>query len=309
MGKMANGKCDHAWETLDDGKIVCFECNKKKFDLTYISLGAGRQSTAMAICSAKGLHGVPKAECAIFADTGDEIQDTYDHLERLTKILKPYGIPVHIVQKGVLSEDLIRGAAPGKSKRRVVSIPGFTAPTDPGPAAILMRQCTSEYKIYPLRQKARQLLGLKFRERMGDRRIRVLVGISLDEIYRMKPGREKWEIRDYPLIDARLRVEHCNKICMEHLGYIPAKSSCRYCPYHDNHFWSWLKKDRPVEFEKSCVVDEKIRNQTPKGVERPVFLHRSLTPLRNVDFDALIKDPNQLTLNGFMNECEGMCGV
>ena len=50
------------------------------FDLTYISLGAGRQSTAMAICSALGLYNVPKASIALFADTGDEPPNVYEHL-------------------------------------------------------------------------------------------------------------------------------------------------------------------------------------------------------------------------------------
>ena len=72
-------------------------------DLTYISLGAGRQSTAMAICSAKGLHGVPKADLAIFADTQDENQETYDHLNTLEEFLKEHGIPLHRVTVGKLS--------------------------------------------------------------------------------------------------------------------------------------------------------------------------------------------------------------
>ncbi len=42
------------------------------FDFTYLSLGAGVQSTAMLIMSALGLYGCPNADVAIFADTGDE---------------------------------------------------------------------------------------------------------------------------------------------------------------------------------------------------------------------------------------------
>ena len=41
----------------------------------------------------------------------------------------------------------------------------------------------------------------------------------------------------------------------------------------------------------------------------PVYIHRSLEPLDKIDFDALIKDPNQKTLDGFGNACDGYCGV
>src|SRR5271170_6914244 len=56
-----------------------------KYDFTYLSLGAGVQSTAMLIMSALGLQGCPKADVAIFADTGDEPAWLYDHLETLKK--------------------------------------------------------------------------------------------------------------------------------------------------------------------------------------------------------------------------------
>lgn len=47
---------------------------------TYLSLGAGVQSSALLILSAKGLYNCPKADIAVFADTGDEPQWVYDYL-------------------------------------------------------------------------------------------------------------------------------------------------------------------------------------------------------------------------------------
>ena len=44
-----------------------------------ISLGAGVQSTTMALMAAHG-EIEPMPDCAIFADTGDEPQAVYDHL-------------------------------------------------------------------------------------------------------------------------------------------------------------------------------------------------------------------------------------
>jgi hypothetical protein len=42
------------------------------------------------------------------------------------------------------------------------------------------------------------------------------------------------------------------------------------------------------------------------GIEQPVFLHRSLQPLEQIDFGQRLGLP---VLNGFDGECEGMCGV
>ena len=49
--------------------------------LTYLSLGAGVQSTALLVISAHGLYGCPRADLAIFADTQDE--PAYERGERL----------------------------------------------------------------------------------------------------------------------------------------------------------------------------------------------------------------------------------
>ena len=75
--------------------------NRKKA-LVVISLGAGVQSSTMAIMAANGE--LPKQDCAIFADTGYEPKAVYRYLEFLKKIL-PY--PVYVVSKGNIRDDMI----------------------------------------------------------------------------------------------------------------------------------------------------------------------------------------------------------
>ena len=70
--------------------------------LTVISLGAGVQSSTMAIMAAKG--DFPPVDCGIFADTGYEPKAVYQYLEFLKKIL-PY--PIHLVAKGNIKDDMI----------------------------------------------------------------------------------------------------------------------------------------------------------------------------------------------------------
>ena len=60
--------------------------NFKYLILTVLSLGAGVQSSAMAVMSARS--DLPPVDCAIFADTGYEPKMVYKYLELLKKVLK-----------------------------------------------------------------------------------------------------------------------------------------------------------------------------------------------------------------------------
>ena len=84
--------------------------------LTVISLGAGVQSSTMALMANEGLI-TPMPTCAIFADTQNEPQYIYDYLDYLKGILK---YPVHTVSKGNIKEDMLV-PTPG----------GYTFPTAP----------------------------------------------------------------------------------------------------------------------------------------------------------------------------------
>ena len=51
------------------------------------------------------------------------------------------------------------------------------------------------------------------------------------------------------------------------------------------------------------MVDKELRNKRSNG-KRTCFIHKSATPIDEVEFD-----PYAEQLNLFNNECEGMCGV
>ena len=88
---------------------------------------------------------------------------------------------------------------------------------------------------------------------------------------------------------------------MQERGYpMPAKSSCTFCPYHDNTYWKHLRDTAPALWDQAVATDARVRTLFPRGES---FLHRSLVPLPMVDLDG----PDQLDL--FDLECEGMCGV
>src|SRR5687768_4992426 len=120
--------------------------------LTILSLGAGVQSSTLALMAAKGEIS-PMPDCAIFADTGAEPEGVYRWLDWLETQL-PF--PVHrVMHKDGLLADLKKALDGG----RFASVPFYTE-SDNSAGGLLRRQCTREYKIAPIHQKIRGLLGL-----------------------------------------------------------------------------------------------------------------------------------------------------
>jgi len=259
-----------------------------------ISLGAGVQSSTMALMAAKG-EITPMPDAAIFSDTQWESAHVYKLLDFLETQL-PF--PVYRVTAGDLKE-------------KVDTLPLYTTgPT--GNQGMLNRSCTSRYKIEPLLKKVRQLVGLAKGER-GGTVIRAVqwIGISMDECTRMKPSRKAYLEHRWPLVEERMTRQDCFK-WMERNGYPkPGRSSCITCPYHSDLEWRDLKLNRPEEFESACETDRQIRTgEGLQGIDLTradkFYLHSARIPLADIDFRTL-EDMGQI--NMFENDCSGSCGV
>lgn len=109
-------------------------------------------------------------------------------------------------------------------------------------------------------------------------------------------------VNRYPLVDRDMSRDACAAWLLANGYPIPPKSACVICPFTSDARWADMKHRRPDEFAAAVAYDEAIRSSLV-GVEHPVYLHRSLRPLGEVEFDP--KD----TRAGFSNECKGMCGV
>lgn len=267
--------------------------------LQIISLGAGVQSSTMALMAAHG-EITPMPDAAIFADTGAEPKLVYEWLDWLEQQL-PF--PVHRVSAGNIRDDIY--AAMGEGGNRLASAPFFTTTPDGENEGLLRRQCTNEYKIQPIIKELRRIAGVKPRARPKEIQVQQWVGISLDEAIRMKPSRMKWVENRWPLIDLRMSRWDCKK-WMERNGYPePPRSACTFCLYHSNDEWRWLRDNDPEGFQEAVEVDEKVRNGGDKNNQK-LYVHRSLKPLRQVDLSTA-EDHGQERLFG--EECEGMCGL
>lgn len=264
--------------------------------LRVLSLGAGVQSSTLALMIEKGL--IPKVDCGIFADTMGEPKLVYSHLEWLEKQLS---FPIHKVKKGDLRQDMI-DAIDGKYK--FLSVPLYTRNAHTGKKGLLRRQCTADYKILPIVQKVRQLLGLKKRQKVKkDMKVEMIMGISYDEVFRIKPNRLPYITNIYPLADMKMRRLDCLN-WMKNNGYPkPPRSACTFCPYHSNKEWRNIKQDKD-EWEKVVKLDQIIREGTERNTDQ-LFLHKDRIPIDQVD----LSDPKDDQLNLFVDGCvEGYCG-
>lgn len=273
--------------------------------LTVLSLGAGVQSTTLALMAAHGEIELPKL--AIFADTGWEPAGVYEHLRWLmSPNVLPF--PVEIVSAGDIRSDTLAviagGSLPGRG--RAATAPFFTAGKD-GVSAPLRRQCTGHYKVEPIEKRLRELVGIVPRQRLPKAaRVRLLIGISTDEAHRMKQAPQPWVERAWPLINARMTRNDCLR-WLDRKGYPrPSKSSCIGCPYHNNQHWREMRAGQPDEFADAVRFDEEIRGGFA-STRGEVFLHRSLQPLSIVNLASAADKAGQIDMFG--NECEGMCGV
>lgn len=261
--------------------------------LRVLSLGAGVQSTTLALMAAHGEIG-PMPDCAIFADTQDEPLAVYEHLRwMMSPNVLPF--PVHIVTAGKLSEKMLGGDDEAR-------IPFFVEGS-----GIAKRQCTRNYKMRPIRQKCRALLGVGPRGYVGPGWVEQWIGISTNEAHRIKPSGFRFITRRDPLIEIGMSRRNCESWLRAHDYPIPPKSSCNYCPYQSAAQWRDKKNNHPTDFEAAITVDRALR--APDQIARfrgKLFVHPSRVPLEDVDLSTW-GERGQTDLFG--EECEGMCGV
>lgn len=284
--------------------------------LRVLNLGAGVQSTTLYLMYLKGVL-TPQIDYAIFADTQDEPDEVYRHLEWLQSLNGP---PILVRTKGRLSEHLKRGV--NSTGQRFVSIPAFTVGEgEEDTEGKLKRQCSKEYKTEVIdRAIRRELLGLKPRQRVRkNTSVTQIFGISLDEggralRIRRRLKEQKWIKPEFPLIEQLFFVRaHCLEWLSEHsnMPHPPPRSACVYCPFHSDPEWLRLKGSAK-DWALAVEVDEALRkpgNVVNRKLDQSLYLHRTCKPLVQIEFDPNQSPRDRQTNLNFARECTGMCGI
>ncbi|MGC6475152.1 MAG: hypothetical protein ACON41_00755 [Parvibaculales bacterium] len=292
-------------------------------DKRVLSLGAGVQSTVMALMADKGMFG-HKPDVAVFADTGWEPEQVYKHLDWLEKQLS-YPIIKTTVKytprkrprdqdgkfiSANLREHLMNGV--NSSGNKFVTVPLYMLNME-GKPAIGRRQCTREYKVTPIQKTIRrEILQVKPRRRLPDGVwVEQWLGISTDEMVRMKDNREHWIINRWPLIEAaNMSRQDCKDWFKEHYPRraLP-RSACVGCPLRTHAEWLDMKKNDPESWNEAVAFDEALREGS--RVERfgkEMYLTNKRIPLKELGKMKVDKKSKKKPRK--MNEeCEGMCGV
>lgn len=237
-----------------------------------LALGAGVQSTALAIMNAEGQI-QPRAEYAVFSNTGGELPETYEHLCRLSRWLGRR-LPLVVVEKQPPLADV-----------------KFHYPVLPVHAdcSLLPRRCTDHWKVRPMHRWARG---------MGIKNLTVQLGISCDESQRIKEAPQKWVTRRWPLIDRLMNREDCRRVIAGAGLPIPTKSACFFCPLRSQSWWRFLKARWPHLFKRACEIEEGLPNQPGK----PIY---TLSGTGRLLRDRLPEVQSELGLETV--ECEGIC--
>lgn len=278
-----------------------------------LSLGAGVQSSCVFLMSCKGV--LPKFDAAVFADPRWEPKEVYENVDFLKTEGERAGIPIHVVHASSigLREKALRAQVRGHKVDGVrwASMPLFVDIKGNEREGRIKRQCTTEEKIEPIeRFVKRELLGLRPRQRAPRKPVvEQFYGISKDEAHRMRMSPEPWRTNEYPLcgwpveyLPQPITRQGCLRWLAENYpGRTFPRSACLGCPFHSDAEWAEIKKN--PEYWKDVVdFDRSIRDSG--GMRGKVYVHRSLVPLDQINFD-----PNDKQMNLFGHECQGICGV
>ena len=270
-----------------------------------LSLGAGVQSSVLALMADREEYDLPRPNLAIFADTGWESQDVYAHLDWLQSELS---YEIAVVKAGNIRDNLLNGKS--VDGYPFIGIPAFIQDTD-GVARVASRRCTTWYKVKPIMAEVRRRLNIPpGRTAPKEVHCEMWLGISHDEKERQKQSRFAWLPYRYPLIERGLTRAQLNDWFRRNypIRDLP-RSSCIGCPYRSNMDWKHLQTTDPEAFQEAVFVDRALRDSpvVRRGITRDggrAFLHSSRIPLSEVDLDSALDRETW-----FQEECEGMCGV
>ena len=253
-----------------------------------------------------------RPDIAVFADTGWEPKAVYDNISWLSSQLSYPVVTVTADAGRSLRDAVLQGV--NVRGRPWLTIPAWLSDTDGHPAGMNWRQCTSDYKIAPIRAEVRSRLGLQPRSPVPDATtVEMWLGISLDEHIRMRASSDHWITHRYPLVDAEFTRADCiSWFTKRYPSRTLPRSACAGCPYRSSVSWVQLRDQDPEIFDDAVRIDTALRSpehHASRMFRNRAFLHVRRVPLAQaVEIDAAdLRDGDGD--RHWDNECTGICGV
>jgi len=213
--------------------------------LRVFSYGGGTQSTAALVLAAQGKIDFPTF---VYANVGDKSEP--DTLAYVRSIAMPYA-----TRWGIDLQEIRRTSRDGSESiqlfDRVMSgrYKGVQLPMRLSNGSPARRHCTVDYKIRVLAKWEREHGASAANPAI------VGLGISWDELQRMRRSTDDDLIIVYPLIDLRLTRQDCEAIIARAGLPQPGKSSCFYCPFKTQAEWQRMRHERPDRFAQALAME------------------------------------------------------
>lgn len=228
------------------------------------SFGGGTQSIAMAILVRQGR--LPRPDRIVMADTGWEFKRTWQYTEQnVEPLLAEVGLKIEIAPHTLSKVDLY-------SHKGEMLLPAYdvTKKNAKGQHAKLSTFCSSEWKTLVVR---RHIGGFK----ANPNGVRMWLGMSLDELERLKHSSVDWIENYWPLcFDVKMTRGECAQLVRDYGMPEPIKSRCKMCPNQNDDGWLEVKQE-PKEWAEAVRIDNQI------FASHQVRLHKSGKPLDEVE--------------------------
>lgn len=227
--------------------------------LTVLSHGMGQDSTTILQLyindPAFRAEYAPNDFLVVFAETGDEHDETYEHLTATKALCLQHGIAfTHITP------------AMGYHSASWQSLSGFYDTKKTIGSKAFPKTCTDKLKLVPIYKYLEHYLHRNYGVRDGNKKgfwefthqhgkIRVLIGIAAGEDKRIAdPEKETkaWkratvETR-YPLHDLGMSRQGCHTYLRSVGAPVPVPSNCRRCPFMSEQELVWMERFTPTVY-------------------------------------------------------------
>ena len=206
---------------------------------TIVSYGAGVDSTAMIL---KMIDEKIPIDHVVFADTGEELPETYKTVEIMKEFLNCRRIPFTTVRNfglvTLFQKCITRKVFPDTFRR----------------------WCTRDFKVAPIHRFYRkQYKGFKINEYLG---------IDAGETRRCTTAKEDYITKHYPLVDWGMDRLDCEKYIFEKKFPYVIKSGCYFCPFNSEARWDFIEEKHPKLFKNSQVVEKNSKHYPKKKLIR-----------------------------------------
>lgn len=284
---------------------------------TVLSLGGGWQSSALLLMSCAGQ--LPKLDAAVFADTQNEMPETYDYLAYLDVQCAAAGIRLVRGTAGDLFADVEAKQGQGMQP----SLPVRVRDADGALQRVNGYTCSYDYKRRVVTREVRRLCGPRGAWKQAN--VVQWIGYSMDEMSRMKQDDEcrcghkraphtgkrnkkpqghewgggcrqcgctsydPWRVNDWPLIQQlRMTRRDCHRWILANGHPPPPRSACIQCPNRGNEHWRYLRAERPELWARAVHADQVVRHGL-NGLNGAAFIHQSGVPLEDADLRSRVQ--------------------